>query len=49
MSLIAGEEVAGIDFLGDIGEDSIVAVGEDGTAETFELREVVDQFASEEC
>lgn len=46
--LVAGEEVAGVDFVGDIGEVGGGAVGEDGVGEAFELGEVVDHAASEE-
>ena len=46
--LVALEDVAGIDFVLDIVEDGIVAVGDDGLGEGFELGEVVDDEAAEE-
>lgn len=49
MRLVAGEEVASVDFVGDIGEVSGGAVGEDGVGEAFELGEVIDNAAAEEC
>lgn len=47
--LIAGEEVAGVDAVGDIDKVGGGAVGEDGVGEAFELGEVVDHAGAEEC
>lgn len=46
--LVALEDVAGIDFVSHIVEDGIVAVGDDGLGEEFELGEVVNNEAAEE-
>lgn len=46
--LVAGEEVAGVDLVADVGEGVVGAVGEDGPGEALELVEVVDHAAAEE-
>ena len=46
--LVAFEDVAGIDFGGDVVEDGIVAVGDDGLGLGLEGGEVVDDKAAEE-
>lgn len=46
--LVAGEDVAGVDFAGNVGEACVIAVGEDGLGEALELGEVVDHTAAEE-
>jgi len=46
---VAGEDVAGVDARGDVGEVCGGAVGEDGAGEALELGEVVDHAAAEEC
>lgn len=46
--LVAFEDVAGIDFGGDVVEDGVVAVGDDGITLGLEGGEVVDDEAAEE-
>lgn len=46
---VSGENVAGVDFGGDVGEFRSGAVGEDGLREAFEFVEVVDHTRAEEC
>lgn len=46
---VAAEEVAGVDYILYVVEDAIVAIGDYGVGETFELGEVVDDAASEKC
>lgn len=46
--LIASEDVAGVDFVADVVEAAVVAVGYDGVALGFELFEVVDHLGAEE-
>jgi len=46
--LVSFEDVAGVDFSLDIIEGAVVAVGDDGLGEGFELGEVVDDEAAEE-
>lgn len=45
---VAGEEVAGVDAICNVGEVGGGAVGEDSAAETFEFGEVVDYARAEE-
>lgn len=47
--LVTGEDVAGVDAGGDVGEIFAYAVGEDSVAEAFEFGEIVDDARSEEC
>lgn len=47
MNSVAFEDVAGIDFVGDGVEGSIVAVCNNGIAHRFEFIEVVDNKAAE--
>lgn len=47
--LVALEDVAGVDLGGDIVEDGVVAVGDDGLREGLELGEVIDNEAAKEC
>ena len=47
--LIPTEEVAGIYFGLDVVETGVVAVGDDGLGEKFELAQIVYDEASEEC
>ena len=47
--LVASEDVAGVDFVADVVEAAVVAVGDDGVAEFLELVEVVDHLGAEEC
>ena len=46
--LVAAEDVAGVEFGGDVGEGGVVAVGDDGLGHGFEAVEVVDDLAAEE-
>ena len=46
--LISSEDVAGVDFGGDVVEGGIVAVGDDGIGKGFETLEIVDDEAAEE-
>lgn len=46
---VAGEDVAGVDAGGDIGEVGGSAVGEDGVGEALEFVKVVDYARAEEC
>ena len=46
---VSFEDIAGVDFVGDILEACVIAVGEDGVGEAFELGEVIYHSASEEC
>ena len=46
--LVAAEKVAGIDLVFDIIEDGVIAVGDDGIALLFELREIIDNTAAKE-
>lgn len=46
--LVASEDVAGVDFVADVVEAAVVAVGYDGVALGFELFEVVDHLGAEE-
>ena len=46
--LVTFEDVAGIDFRGDVVEDGVVAVGDDGVGLGLEGGEVVDHAAAEE-
>lgn len=46
--LVAGKEIAGIDFGSDVLEFGACAVGEDGLGEAFEFGKVVDHAAAEE-
>lgn len=46
--LVAAEEVAGVDFVGDVGEGGVEAVGDDGVRAGLELGEVADHLAAEE-
>lgn len=46
--LVALEDVAGVDFGGDIIEEGVVAVGDDGMGEGLEGGEVVDDLGTEE-
>ena len=48
MSLVASEDVAGVDFVAHVVEAAVVAVGYDGVALGFELFEVVDHLGAEE-
>lgn len=47
-NLVASEDVAGVDFVVDVVEAAVVAVGYDGVALGFELFEVVDHLGAEE-
>ena len=46
--LIAFEDVAGVDFGGDVGEAGVEAVGDDGMGHLLELFQIVDNEAAEE-
>lgn len=46
--LVAAEEVAGVDFVGDVGQGGVEAVGDDGVGAGLELGEVADHLAAEE-
>lgn len=46
---VAGEEVAGVDFGGYVGEFGSGAVGQDGVRAGFEFGQVVDHHAAEKC
>jgi len=46
--LISSEDVAGVDFGGDVVEAGIVTVGDDGVGKGFEAIEIVDDEAAEE-
>lgn len=48
MGLVASEDVASVDFVADVVEAAVVAVGYDGVALGFELFEVVDHLGAEE-
>ncbi len=45
---VAGEEVAGVDAGGDVGEVGGGAVGQDGAAQALELGQLVDHSGAEE-
>ena len=47
-SLVAAEEVAGIDFCLDVVEDGVVAVGNDGLGLLFEFCQVIHDFTTKE-
>lgn len=46
--LVAAEDIASVYFRRDVVEDGVVAVGDDGVAEGFELVEIVDDETAEE-
>lgn len=46
--LVALEDITGVDLGGNIIEDGVVAVGDDGVREGFEAGEVVDDKAAKE-
>ena len=46
--LVAFENVAGVNFVGDVVEDTVVAVGDDGVGLGFEGVDVVDDAGAEE-
>ena len=47
-SLVATEEVAGVDLVGHVVQAGVVAVGDDGLADRLELLQVADDLAAEE-
>ena len=46
--LVALEDVAGVNFVLDVVEDGVVAVGDDGMALSLEVRKVIDYLGTEE-